>query len=313
MIGLSAVLLAGPAAAAPSVYPTGTTVFDPERAWSGYTVLTPLGTPAAVVIDMNGNVVKRWDGFVNSAGGPVRVLPGGHVVAANGSNPPRQESLELIQKDFDGNVVWRLDRNERIETGAGETIWSLRQHHDWQRDDFPAGYYSPDASPALTGANTLVLTHTNHIDDNVAPGVTLEDDRIIEVAWDGEILWDWTAADHIGEFDFDAAARATIASAPGVGGRFDWFHINSATYLGPNRWYDAGDERFAPDNVIISSRQANIVAIIARDGSVVWQLGPDFLATPELRRIRQIVGQHHAHIIPKGLPGAGNVLIFDNG
>ncbi len=29
--------------------------------------------------------------------------------------------------------------------------------------------------------------------------------------------------------------------------------------------------------------------------------------------IRQIIGQHHAHIIPKGLPGAGNLLVFDNG
>ena len=28
---------------------------------------------------------------------------------------------------------------------------------------------------------------------------------------------------------------------------------------------------------------------------------------------RQIVGQHHAHMIPKGLPGAGNILVFDNG
>lgn len=27
----------------------------------------------------------------------------------------------------------------------------------------------------------------------------------------------------------------------------------------------------------------------------------------------QIIGQHHPHIIPKGLPGAGNLLVFDNG
>jgi hypothetical protein len=45
----------------------------------------------------------------------------------------------------------------------------------------------------------------------------------------------------------------------------------------------------------------------------VWQLGPDFTASPELRAIRQTIGQHHAHIIPKGLPGAGNMMIFDNG
>ena len=27
----------------------------------------------------------------------------------------------------------------------------------------------------------------------------------------------------------------------------------------------------------------------------------------------QIIGQHHPHIIPVGLPGAGNLLVFDNG
>src|SRR5688572_15341913 len=88
--------------AAQTVYPTGVTIYDPQRSWSGYTVLSPLATQAAIVIDMNGNVVKQWADFVNSAGGPVRILPGGGVMAANGTNPPRQESLELVQRDFAG-------------------------------------------------------------------------------------------------------------------------------------------------------------------------------------------------------------------
>ena len=55
------------------------------------------------------------------------------------------------------------------------------------------------------------------------------------------------------------------------------------------------------------------MAIVARDGSIVWQMGPDFGSSPELRAIRQIIGQHNAHFIPKGLPGAGNLMVFDNG
>jgi hypothetical protein len=125
--------------AAQTVYPTGTTIFDPSRTWSGYTVLSPLNTQAVIVIDMNGNVVKQWDGFVNSAGGPARVFPGGFVMAANGTNPPRQESLELVARDFAGTVLWRFDRTEQIQTRDGKTIWSARQHHDWQREDYPAG------------------------------------------------------------------------------------------------------------------------------------------------------------------------------
>lgn len=301
--------------AAQSVYPTGTTVYDPSRAWSGYTVLSPLNTQAVIVIDMNGNVVKQWDGFVNSAGGPARVFPDGSVVAANGNNPPHQESLELIARDFNGRVLWRFDRAEQIQTRDGNTIWSARQHHDWQREDFPAGYYSPGVQPSIDGGSTLVLTHTNHSRPNVADA-PLEDDRLIEVDRHGEVVWTWLASDHVDELGFSAAARSAIKAAPGTNagrGSFDWLHINSATYLGPNRWFDEGDRRFAPNHIIISSRQASFVAIIGRDGKIAWRLGPDFSESKELRAIRQIIGQHHPHLIPKGLPGAGNLLVFDNG
>jgi hypothetical protein len=301
---------------AQTVYPTGTTIFDPDRAWNGFTVLSPLQTQAVLVIDMNGAVVKRWDGFNNSAGGPARVLPGGFVVAASGGRPGRQESLELVQRNFQGETVWQYSRNEQIDV-QGKMVWSARQHHDWQRESLPAGYYSPEAAPAVDGGNTLILAHTNRTQAKVAD-VALEDDRIIEVSWTGDLRWEWVASDHIDELGFADDARRAIRNAAAVGGKgrggaFDWLHINSATYVGPNRWFDQGDTRFAPNNVIISSREASIIAIVGRDGSIVWRMGPDFSASRELRAIRQIIGQHHAHLIPKGLPGAGNLLVFDNG
>jgi hypothetical protein len=56
------------------------------------------------------------------------------------------------------------------------------------------------------------------------------------------------------------------------------------------------------------------MAIISKEtGKIVWQIGPDFTVSKELRKIGQIIGQHHCHMIPKGLPGEGNILIFDNG
>ena len=141
-----------PSPAAQTVYPTGTTIYDPDRSWNGFTVLSPLATEAVLVIDMNGNVVKRWENFNNSAGGPARVLPGGFVMAATGARPPHQESIELVLRDFDGKPVWQFSRNEQITTRDGATIWSSRQHHDWQRDDFSAGYYSPASTPGIRGA-----------------------------------------------------------------------------------------------------------------------------------------------------------------
>jgi len=303
------------AMAAPTVYPTGTTIYQPDKTWNGYNVLSILDTPKVVVIDMNGNVVKEWDGFNLSPGGPARVIPGGNVIGTTGAFPPHQEALALVQRDFEGRETWRFDGAEQVTLENGETVNSARIHHDWQRTDLPAGYYSPGFTPLTEGANTLILAHTNHDDANVST-VTLEDDRLIEVGPDGDILWEWRAGDHIDQFGFSVEARDTIQRGVGYSqgrGSMDWLHINSATYVGPNQWYDAGDERFAPENVIISSRQTSVIAIINRDGDVVWQLGPNFSDSPEEQAIGQIIGQHHAHFIPPGLPGAGNVMIFDNG
>lgn len=41
--------------------------------------------------------------------------------------------------------------------------------------------------------------------------------------------------------------------------------------------------------------------------------GAGFLPRTPDAKVGQIVGAHGAHIIPKGLPGAGNLLFFDNG
>jgi hypothetical protein len=333
-LGIASLIAA--AAAAPSVYPVGVTLYQPDQTWNGYTVLSLLGAPGVAVIDMNGRLVKEWSGFTSSAGGPMRVLPNGQVIGAVGARQGRQESLRLAQQDFAGREIWTLNGENEIEFTDGSRQRALRQHHDWQRADFPAGYYSPEFTPASTGAATLVLAHA----DRMVPAISdrlLQDDHIIEYGADGKIRWQWFASDHVEEFGFSAAARAAIKGGAGAGTgpaargggppaagnagpapaapvrAFDWVHINSATYLGPNKWHDAGDTRFAPDNVIISSRQASFIAIIARDGKIVWRMGPDFRETPELRRIGQFVGPHHPHVIPKGLPGAGNVLVFDNG
>ena len=101
--------------AAPTVFPTGTTIYDPERAWNGFTVLSTLDTPAVLVIDMNGRTVKRWDGFNVSAGGPARVLPGGVLIAPTGAFPRHQESTALVAVDFDGarTVALRSRRGDR--------------------------------------------------------------------------------------------------------------------------------------------------------------------------------------------------------
>jgi hypothetical protein len=126
VVAAAALLAAIIVCAAPSVFPTGTTIYEPAKAWNGYTVLSPLAGDAAMVIDMNGNVVKRWQGFNSSAGGPVRVLPGGVAMGAEGANAGKQESLALVARDFDGKELWRFDHNEQVSGRGGAMTWAAR-------------------------------------------------------------------------------------------------------------------------------------------------------------------------------------------
>ena len=45
----------------PSIYPTGVTIYNKEKAYSGYTIFP--SAKGALLIDMNGNEVKLWAGL----------------------------------------------------------------------------------------------------------------------------------------------------------------------------------------------------------------------------------------------------------
>ena len=181
-----------------SVYPTGTTIFHPDKTWSGYTVFITPESEGVMLIDMNGRVVKQWTGLSGAAGGPARILPGGYVIAGTGGGQPHQEAPALLQLDWNGKEVWRFDRSEQVQGENSQTMWSARQHHDWQRPDYAAGYYAPGSQPAASSDRTLLLTHSNPIQPQVSDR-RLEDDRLIEVAADGKVLWEWRASDHVDE------------------------------------------------------------------------------------------------------------------
>ena len=109
----------------PSVYPTGTTIYDPDRAWNGYTILGTPDQQGAVLIDMNGAVVQRWPRMMTGPG-PFRVLPGGFVMGSTAERTPHQETVALVQLDWNGNEVWRFDRTEEVQLQDDTTVWAAR-------------------------------------------------------------------------------------------------------------------------------------------------------------------------------------------
>jgi hypothetical protein len=296
----------------PTVYPTGTTVYKKDKAWNGFTVFPSV--KGALLIDMNGREVNRWAGL---GGFPNKILPGGYVLGNSGARVSKkayQDQLDLLQVDYNGNIVWRFAGTELIDDGNGPRHHA-RQHHDYQREGSPVGYYAPGLDPRADGGSTLILVHEN-VHNRRISDIPLIDDKVIEVDYSGNISWSWSASDHFDEFGFDDAAKKALRINPNIAGEAggDWLHINSLSTMGPNKHYDAGDERFHPDNLIMDCRNANILFVVSKAaGNIVWKLGPDFNENEAAKKLGWIIGQHHFHLIPRGLPGAGDFLVFDNG
>jgi len=260
----------------PTVYPHGTTIYKPDKCFNGYTIFPARGEEGTILIDMNGNVVKQWNN-VGVEQHPVKLLPGGYVMGATGDPGTivdHVDSNELSVVDWDGNIIWSYPN-------AGV-------HDDFQREGNPVGYYVPGMDPYVNKGKTLILSNQD----------VPYNDYIYEVDYEGTVIFEWLLSDHFGPllnyikknvcWDVKKIALKTIE---------DPLDIHSASWVGPNKWYDAGDERFHPDNIILSGNLAGISIIVdRRTGAVAW-------ISPTIDGVGL-----HAHVIPKVLPGEGNVL-----
>lgn len=312
-----AFLMVVPVAVRPdaSVHPVGTTIYMPDKCWNGFTILS---AEDGRLVDMNGNLVHVWKGPLHH---PNKVFPGGHLLTSTAAwKHGRQDAIEIQLRDFYDKVLWKFDRWIEGKANEGDgTMWVSRQHHDLQIKSNPVGYFIPGrTSPDISRDTVLALAHYNVQNDRINKNTRLLDDVVYEVDMaTGRIAWTWKASDHLDEMGFDEAALKAMQNYEGKpraeGDGFDWFHQNCASYLGPNHWFDQGDKRFHPDNVILDSREAGLLAIVDRaSGRIVWRAGP-YYRDGDDKKLGWIVGPHHTHMIPRGLPGEGNILLFDNG
>ena len=279
-----------------SVFPTGVTRYDPGKAHNSF-VFYATTNVRSVLLDMNGNEAHTWP----LAGFPTEMIdPAG--------NKGRKGDI-IVQKEpdiFDNETLMVIDWN-------GETVW------EWG-EQAPGGKAGQNHDQApLPNGNMLVLAHKES-----APDIHFPDQAIYEVNREGRIVWQWTASEHIGELGFEGEKREMLLSPSGRA-RSSILVLNDMHPLGPNRHFEAGDERFHPDNIMIDSREGSVIAIIDKKiGGIAWRMGPEYPAsydnskkafgaahgTP--RPVDSISGQHDAHMIPPGVPGAGNVMVFDN-
>jgi len=239
------------------------------------------------------------------------MLPDGSLIMGTGLRVccfANGDFSTLEQVDWNGTVTWSYN---------GWDDGRARQHHDFEREGNPVGYYAPGQDFVPQG-KTLVLAHQKIVNSSISRRPLL-DEVIYEVDWNGSLTgFEWHASEHFNQLGFDNTTKHGIYVNPGILGDGDWLHMNSMSELGDNKWYAMDPINYScfnPQNIIISSRNTNFIAIISREtGDVVWRVGPDYSKDTEAgRKLGQILGLHHAHMIPQGLPGAGDILLFDNG
>jgi hypothetical protein len=79
----------------PTVFPTGTTIYKPDKCWNGYTIYPTKTATGAVLIDMNGNVAKSWPQF---PGYPILLLPEGHIIGGQVGRVTNTYDHELVKE-----------------------------------------------------------------------------------------------------------------------------------------------------------------------------------------------------------------------
>jgi len=256
------------------------------------------------LIDMEGNIVFQTNNVTNFG---TKFLPGGSILGPDWQVSHEQSNHGIVQMAWDGRLEWSYFHWENVPHFG----WTARQHHDLQREGNPVGYYAPGQDFVENGKTLVLALADNVISEEVCgTEVPVLDGIIYEVDWSGNPTFQWNAADHVTEFGYHEADMDFICDQDGE----DYLHINSISRLGYNHWYDNGDTRFHPENIILDSRDAAWTVIIDHQtGNVVWRIGPYYSEEYPEAVLKPIIGPHHAHMIPRGLPGEGNIILFDNG
>jgi hypothetical protein len=201
---------------------------------------------------------------------PILLDMNGHIVHAW----PLVRTTARARLDRRGRLlVMGIDNALKIYDWDGRLVWRYRlasqadiPHHDviW-----------------LANGNVMVLGQVE----------ATRDDYLQEVDRTGRVVWEWRFSEHL-----DAAFPQRDLRHP------DPTHVNSVHELGPNRWWDAGDSRFRPGNLLLSARTLDAILVVdRRTGEIVWTWSEG------------LDRQHEAIMVPRGRLGEGLFLVFNNG
>ena len=304
--------------------PTELLFHDKAKAFEGYTLFGVGGR--TYLLDMEGRVVHTWPIGTNP-----HLLDSGNILDASKDDPSGFQGFKEV--DWDGKIVWEY--TEKREGYA--------PHHDWVR----IWNKQLNAPTTLYIANKSI-THDQAIEAGADPrkGPYREGqmDAIVEVDMQGKVVWEWWFFDHVTQ-DVDpvksnfVGTGKTVADHPGrininLPGRplkRDWLHCNSMDYNAESGHVvinSVQGELYVVDHdgtFVAGDAKASIAKAASKAGDFLYRFGdPARYAQGDPPRVlenwesatsghKQMGGAHDVHWIRPGLPGAGHLLVLNNG
>lgn len=305
---------------AQQVQPIGL-IRNTAQSFNGYTLFAPADYTTTYLIDNCGRAVKTWQSqYV--PGQSAYLLEDGSLFRT--ANPRTNRTFS--NTGGAGGRVERYDWNGALQWGYDWSGTTFYQHHD---------------AVVLPNGNVLLLSwDTRTREEAVAAGRKtslypmngLWSDKIVELKPIGKdsavVVWEWRVWDHlVQDNDASKANFGVVAERPErLDVNFtnktavvsDWIHFNGLAY------------NAELDQIIVSSRELSEIYIIdhstttaeaasskggrqGKGGDFLWRWGNPAAYKRGTSTDRKLFGQHNPQWIAKGSPGAGNVLVFNNG
>jgi hypothetical protein len=290
--------------------PAGRAVLrDPDR-WhpsSAYYLVAPLDVTTTYLVDDELRVVHEWSAD-ELPGVSAYLLEDGRLLRTANPEPGPFDAaggmggrVELI--GWHGERQWRVDYfSERVQ-----------QHHD--------AILLPNGNLLMVAVETHSIAEAldaGRRPENLPPGPEVWSDMLVEVdPTTSDVVWRWRVWDHLvrkGQRPSDHPGHvdpnASASSNP------DWTHVNAVAYSA------------ALDQIVLSPRHLSEIWIVdhgttmdeaaghtggrrGRGGDLLYRWGnPALYGAPGPQ---VLVGQHNPQWIAEGLPGAGHLLLFNNG
>ncbi len=294
------------------------------QAYVGYTLIAPKQSFDTYLINNLGQVVHSWTASKYPPGQSAYLLPNGNLIrACSLKNPDINtgggEGGRIEEYDWNDNLVWSLDYSTD----------QYMQHHDFCV--LPDGDILMLVVEKKTYAQAVAAGFNPSLIQAVQTQGYILPDSIVEIQptypSGGTVVWSWHVWDHLiqnyssSEANYGNPALHPELIDPNGGGNqipVFWNHMNSITY------------NATLDQIMVSVRGNSEIWIIdhstttvqaaghaggkyGKGGDLLYRWGDPSQYGTGTQTGETLFQQHDAMWIDAGLPGAGDILVFNNG